>query len=270
VNDNIKLCEIEGCKNKHVAKGFCRTHYYRYKRYGNPLEVRQIQSKHTDGSCKIDSCKRKHYAKGFCKYHHYRWEKYGDPLYERPTTCSIKGCNKPLEARGYCQMHYARWKKYGSPHTVKLLKNRPCKVKECENKARSNGYCLKHWRETETFRIRHRIYSANRRSLQANAPINDLTKKCWMQSLKHFNHECAYCGSKENIEQDHVIPLTKRGSHTKTNVIPACRSCNSSKRQSFMEEWYPKQTFYNRKREEKILDWMGYKMKENTVQMKLF
>jgi hypothetical protein len=33
-----KKCTIEGCEKKHNAKGYCFTHYNRYKRYGDPLK----------------------------------------------------------------------------------------------------------------------------------------------------------------------------------------------------------------------------------------
>lgn len=270
MNDTIKRCKIEGCNNKHVAKGYCRTHYYRYKRYGNPLEVRQIQSRNTDGSCKIKGCERKHHAKGYCKYHHYRWKKYGDPLYERPKTCKIEGCSKKIDSWGMCQMHYRRLRVHGSPYVVKKMINTPCKIEGCKNKNRRNGYCEEHYWQSDLARNKHRMYSAKRRSRQAKAPLNDLTKKDWLESLKYFNHECSYCGNKENIEQDHVRPLTKGGSHTKTNIIPACRSCNSSKRQRLLEDWYPKQPFYDKEREEKILKWMGCKIKDNKIQTVLF
>lgn len=265
-----RLCTVDGCEGKHVARGFCRTHYYRFKRYGNPLEVRQIQSKHTDGSCKIKDCTRKHYAKGYCKYHHYRWEKYGDPLYERPTTCSIDGCDNPLEAKGLCQKHYRRLRVNGSPFKVKKMVNAPCKVEGCKNKNRRNGYCEEHYRQSALYRNRHRFYSAKRRSLQVGAPINDFTKQDWKESLKHFNYRCAYCDSTEHLEQEHIRPLTRGGSHTKSNIIPACRSCNSSKRQSTLEEWYHNQPFYSKEREMKILSWMGCRVNDNKIQLQLF
>jgi 5-methylcytosine-specific restriction endonuclease McrA len=40
---------------------------------------------------------------------------------------------------------------------------------------------------------------------------------------------CYYCGLERKLTQDHVVPLSKGGSHSKDNVVAACRSCNSSK-----------------------------------------
>lgn len=270
INTEMRLCKIDGCNEKHCSNGYCRSHNYRYKRYGDPLEVRQIQSKNTDGSCLVNECERPHSAKGYCKYHYYRWEKYGDPLYERPTTCKISGCGSPIEAKELCQKHYRRLRVHGDPKITLIKYNVPCKVKGCKSNSRRNGYCEEHYFKSDLGRNRHRLYSANRRTAKANAPFNDLTIEDWNESLKYFNSECAYCGCDENVEQDHVIPISKNGGHTKSNVVPACRSCNSSKRQRFIEDWYSKQSFYDRKREEKIYKWMNYKIKNNKIQLQLF
>lgn len=38
----MKLCSIDACSNRHHANGWCRTHYGRWKRHGNPLaDVRE-------------------------------------------------------------------------------------------------------------------------------------------------------------------------------------------------------------------------------------
>lgn len=57
----------------------------------------------------------------------------------------------------------------------------------------------------------------------------DLTKVEWLEILAKYNNSCAYCGNKEKLGQDHIIPLSRGGNHTKDNVVPACKSCNSKK-----------------------------------------
>lgn len=34
----MKTCSVECCNNKHYAKGYCKKHYYRTKRYGEPTK----------------------------------------------------------------------------------------------------------------------------------------------------------------------------------------------------------------------------------------
>lgn len=41
--------------------------------------------------------------------------------------------------------------------------------------------------------------------------------------------KCAKCGSKENLEFDHVIPLSKGGSNTVRNIQLLCEKCNREK-----------------------------------------
>lgn len=48
---------------------------------------------------------------------------------------------------------------------------------------------------------------------------------------------CYYCGSTSNLSVDHLIPRIKGGSDESDNLIWACRSCNSSKRDKDMLKW---------------------------------
>jgi len=41
--------------------------------------------------------------------------------------------------------------------------------------------------------------------------------------------KCVKCGSKENLEFDHVIPLSKGDSSTARNIQLLCEKCNRSK-----------------------------------------
>ena len=41
--------------------------------------------------------------------------------------------------------------------------------------------------------------------------------------------KCVRCGSQENLEYDHIIPISKGGSNTARNIELLCESCNRSK-----------------------------------------
>jgi 5-methylcytosine-specific restriction endonuclease McrA len=84
-----------------------------------------------------------------------------------------------------------------------------------------------------------------------------------------YNGECAYCGSKVNLTLDHFIPLTKGGSDVQGNLLPACLSCNSGKRDRDVIEWYKKQPFFDKKRLKQILKILG-KTENNYDQIPLF
>jgi 5-methylcytosine-specific restriction endonuclease McrA len=69
-----------------------------------------------------------------------------------------------------------------------------------------------------------------RRARLLSAPQNDLTAAQWIEILAAYGHRCVYCGKKpKRLSQDHITPVSKGGSHTASNVVPACRSCNSKK-----------------------------------------
>jgi 5-methylcytosine-specific restriction endonuclease McrA len=50
---------------------------------------------------------------------------------------------------------------------------------------------------------------------------------------------CAYCGhvyEKKNLTRDHVVPVSKGGPNIWTNVVTACRGCNSWKDNKSLDE----------------------------------
>lgn len=48
---------------------------------------------------------------------------------------------------------------------------------------------------------------------------------------------CAYCGDAIPTTIDHVVPLSRDGSHYPENLVPACKPCNSSKGAKLLSEW---------------------------------
>lgn len=65
---------------------------------------------------------------------------------------------------------------------------------------------------------------------QTGAKINDLTNAQWQERKAEYGSLCAYClKPMGTVSQDHMTPLSRGGDHTLTNVVPACRSCNSLK-----------------------------------------
>ena len=86
----------------------------------------------------------------------------------------------------------------------------------------------------------------------------DFTLLEWYEVLKVFQKKCAYCGIEESrLDQEHFIPLTKQGKYTKSNIIPSCRKCNSSKNNNYFNQWYPTYKFYDKEREIKILNYIN-------------
>jgi 5-methylcytosine-specific restriction endonuclease McrA len=52
-----------------------------------------------------------------------------------------------------------------------------------------------------------------------------------------YSQPCASCGTMENLSIDHIIPLSRGGSHSIGNMMTLCRSCNASKNARTIMEW---------------------------------
>lgn len=74
-----------------------------------------------------------------------------------------------------------------------------------------------------------RNHAHKRRALQAGSEINDFTNADFEALCIAFDYCCAYCGEKLPLTPDHFIPLTKGGTHTKSNIVPSCLACNRRK-----------------------------------------
>lgn len=53
---------------------------------------------------------------------------------------------------------------------------------------------------------------------------------------KRDNHTCQYCGSKEDLTIDHILPSSRGGTDSWENLTCACVSCNTKKGNKTPEE----------------------------------
>jgi len=66
----------------------------------------------------------------------------------------------------------------------------------------------------------------------------------WSGSIREYIRErelpnqCIYCGSTKDLSYDHLIPRNCGGPDTPDNVVMACKSCNSSKGDKGVYEWF--------------------------------
>lgn len=77
----LRLCSIPDCDKPLYGRGWCRAHYKRWTRHGDPL---------AGGPTKI----------------------------RNPGPCLIDGCDKPAKRHGWCYAHFGRWKRHGDPEAV--------------------------------------------------------------------------------------------------------------------------------------------------------
>lgn len=85
----------------------------------------------------------------------------------------------------------------------------------------------------EAHRIRKRAADRKRRG-QSYGP--GVSAAEYRKIIEVFAGLCAYCGGKADT-MDHVIPLSRGGEHSASNLVPACKPCNFSKHNKTPEEW---------------------------------
>ena len=67
--------------------------------------------------------------------------------------------------------------------------------------------------------------------------VHDLTDAQWA-ALQAAWAGCAYCGAADGaLQRDCVLPISRGGRYTLDNVVPACRSCNTSKCNDEVTGW---------------------------------
>lgn len=89
----------------------------------------------------------------------------------------------------------------------------------------------------ELVKMENRIKRSRYRSLVANAPVNDLTK-VQVDILFATQEGCFYCGrDDEPLTIEHLVPLSRGGDHSISNIVLACMDCNRSKGAKTVDEF---------------------------------
>ena len=79
--------------------------------------------------------------------------------------------------------------------------------------------------------------AARRRKRRMDRVQHDLSAEQWIR-LKEAWGGCAYCGVVDKpLQRDCVLPLSRGGRYTLENIVPACRSCNTSKCNDEVTSW---------------------------------
>ncbi|MBD1382684.1 hypothetical protein [Metabacillus arenae] len=155
-----RICEIEGCQDKHFAKGYCKKHYQRYRRHGDPLYTKNFKYKQertrllTSAECIIEGCNNNVYVKRICYNHysqlnnqssleHLNTENYLNGEKKELKLCLAFGCKKYEVIGSYCLEHHQLFKKYGSPYVAKTIVY--CGINKCKKTHHKKGLCDKHY-----------------------------------------------------------------------------------------------------------------------------
>lgn len=96
--------------------------------------------------------------------------------------------------------------------------------KNCSKELRNQ--VSKKWRKRNPDKVKQSC-QANNANRRANYKV--LTRKDIAYILTEGQYSCVYCSSSGNTI-DHLVPVSKGGSNNYSNLVVACKSCNSSKR----------------------------------------
>lgn len=145
------------------------------------------------------------------------------------------------------------------------IEHRPKIAKYCSRKCKDALHYSKHAEERRLSQARYRkAHRSERKEYDARRPsraaehraryqsnpteymrhrdsrrgaIGQYSESEWRRLLARHGNSCAYCGSGQEIERDHVIPLSRGGTNYIGNILPACRKCNRSKFNHLLVEW---------------------------------
>lgn len=133
-----KICLVQDCEEQRIGKkDYCRQHYMRYWRYGDPtagkfrkkiLTTGKRNYISEDDECSIKECDNKVLpdgCKGMCRTHYGKSYRWNDPYYEAERVdwsviCMVDDCTNTIHSTlGYCVNHYRKVKLYGDANYVR-------------------------------------------------------------------------------------------------------------------------------------------------------
>ncbi len=83
-------------------------------------------------------------------------------------------------------------------------------------------------------------FSADEKDVKREkSKARDLRKSQWWKR-RCAKGVCYYCNCEikpAELTMDHVVPLARGGKSTKGNLVPACKDCNTKKKQLLPIEW---------------------------------
>lgn len=123
---------------------------------------------------------------------------------------------RPAQTARYCREYYWR-------NVQKVA----AKSKKYNQRHRFENACYQRerYRKNPSLRIG---YSNHRRARCRNAG-GSFSPEEWIALCRKFNWKCAHCGKRKKLTQDHIVPLSRGGTNSISNIQPLCKPCNSSK-----------------------------------------
>lgn len=218
-----RICSIDDCDGVVAARGWCRKHYSRWHTHGDPIALpprklppQNLSKRH---GCAVDGCDAKHHAKGYCHRHYSSHWRDENLERERATHAAYRA--RP-ENREKAKARSKAWREANPDRARELVASWREANRDRERETR------RAYRDANRDAIR--ALNNRRKARERNVEVNDLTAAQWVSIVAAYEGRCAYCATTpDRITMDHVIPISKGGNHTASNVVPACGPCNFAK-----------------------------------------
>lgn len=240
-----KACAVDDCERQAnvpgSARGWCGPHYQRWQRWGDPT------ASHVPvvgvAECSIEGCPELVTARGWCSKHWTRWRRYGDPTKPMPgevvdgrRICPKCNVDKPLaeSTKSWCKSCVA----------ANMRRRREDPREKQRMAAYSRRYSVanpglqaeraKSWRDRNPDLVR--ALTAERRARQFAAKIETFQPRevfdrdGWVCGIcrEDIPHDARY-PDPLSVSLDHVIPLSRGGTHERSNCQAAHLRCNLRK-----------------------------------------
>lgn len=126
------------------------------------------------------------------------------------------------------------------------------KARDAANPERVSEYHAEHYeRNADRIKKNVRTYQkanrdkvahlGNARRLRKIGNGGSHTLEEWQAKKNECGNACFYCKARGNLTRDHMIPIKRGGTDDISNIVPACRSCNSRKNARTAEEFITRQ-----------------------------
>lgn len=201
----VAQCSIENCANLVEARGWCTTHYHRWKRQGDPeyrLNGEVRNGRRVCPSCGMDKLLIE-WSKGEClkcsalRTREYRLRNPYQPIVVTPKLCD---CGQVFPAN-------KKRSRYCSRECLQRFRNVNNAVYDAKRKARMRNVFVEHFEKSEVFER-----------------DNWTCQLCMLPVDRNvlWPHP-------EMVSLDHIIPLALGGDHSRINTQTAHLGCNMRK-----------------------------------------
>ena len=145
-------------------------------------------------------------AKKYCQIHKKERKAYKEKYYQKNRDKILDNKKKYWKENCFKISEIRRKKRIENPEKMrKWLRNN-----RMVNKERWSEYDKKHYKKIKKFKVKQ-------------------DKRYVKEAFDECKNQCLYCGSKEDIQIDHILPVLKGGKHKLNNLVIACNYCNKSK-----------------------------------------